>query len=1055
MAIFSGIATAISGAISAVSSFIGGLGVVGSFLLKTAVGVGVSLLAQSLAGKTKDPTFSINGTLQGGGDISRSFILGRTATAGSLVFVNTWGQDGDTPNAYLTQVIALSDMPIRGLAEVWVNGERVTLGGLTDRGYAVNEYPDSLWVKFYDGTQTTADSFLFTSVSNGNRWWNPDRIGRGVAYAIVTARVSKNMFSGVPSFKFVLEGMRLYDISRDSTQGGVGTHRYADPATWGGDGDFLPAVQIYNLLRGISYNGQWFYGLQNMAAARLPALAWIAQIEKHRAGTLESTGWVNTYRSGGEVQVDAPLTSAVEALLTACQGKISEVGGVYYLHSGAPDAPVIAFTDDDILSTEEQEFTPFLGLADTINGVSANYPSPQDGWVSKTAPPLYRIDLEAIDGNRRLMADVDLNFVPYAEQVQRLMRSALEEARRFRRHTIVLPPRFWAYATPGTVFSWTSERNGYVAKLMRLDGVADRANLDVMVDITEVDPADYDWNTNADFKPPVDGQIGVIRPTPQAIVDWFAEPATIKDAAGDDRRPAIRLTWDNSDGRLDDVIGIEYEVRLQATLEKVSEGRTDQPQVGSMLISQSLLPNESYVVRGRYIPGGDRPVLWSGFIPVTTPNVLLSDKDVFVDVDLSGVDQQLSWLYDNARSAKDRIQALIASQLELPVVAMEHSESIRRSLSLALGNARADYNEKIEIAVTETAAVGTKLEELTVSVNQNVASLTSQIQVAVDGTQAIATRVDGLEVSFNGSIASLTSQVIAVADANQALAGRVDEIEVEFGAATAGLSSDILVVANATSALATRTDTLTAALGGNSAQVRVKWEANAGPTGYDARFGIVTVVNDGSTRAASFMMDAPSSPSQPTRILMQADQILMYGTDPSSLKRPFVFQSGVLYLDDVRVNSLSALSSVLGNVDISNANIGTLTVGTSNIQPGAITRVDSNSRTDTGTFDVTVSHGQGSPTVRLDIASKLISGGTVNGKSQIVTQNITNGGEVSNFCIFNSTDDASGFRYVGSDIVLYTPSSGQSSTTFRVTVSGGPFLGSVDRTILIASTFKR
>lgn len=1032
MAIFSGIATAISGAISAVSSFIGGLGVVGSFLLKTAVGVGVSLLAQSLAGKPKDPTFSINGTLQGGGDISRSFILGRTATAGSLVFVNTWGQDGDTPNAYLTQVIALSDMPIRGLAEVWVNGERVTLGGLSERGYAVNEYPDSLWVKFYDGTQTTADSFLFTSVSNGNRWWNPDRIGRGVAYAIVTARVSKNMFSGVPSFKFVLEGMRLYDISRDSTQGGVGTHRYADPATWGGDGDFLPAVQIYNLLRGISYNGQWFYGLQNMAAARLPALAWIAQIEKHRAGTLESTGWVNTYRSGGEVQVEAPLTSAVETLLTACQGKISEVGGVYYLHSGAPDAPVIAFTDDDILSTEEQEFTPFLGLADTINGVSANYPSPQDGWVSKTAPPIYRTDLEAIDGNRRLMADVDLNFVPYAEQVQRLMRSALEEARRFRRHTIVLPPKFWAYATPGTVFSWTSERNGYIAKLMRLDGVADRANLDVMVDITEVDPADYDWSTDTDFKPPVDGQLGVIRPSPQAIVDWFAEPATIKDAAGDDRRPAIRLTWDNSDGRLDDVIGIEYEVRLQATLEKVSEGRTDQPQVGSMLISQSLLPNQSYVVRGRYIPGGDRPVLWSGFIPVITPNVLLSDKDVFVDVDLSGVDKQLSWLYDNARSAKDRIQALIASQLELPVVAMEHSESIRRSLSLALGNARADYNEKIEIAVSETAAVGTKLEELTVSVNQNVASLTSQVQVAVNGTQAVATRLDSVEVNFNGSIASLTSQIIAVADANQALAGRVDEIEVEFGAATAGLSNDILVVANATSALATRTDTLTAALGGNSAQVRVKWEASAGPTGYDARFGIVTVVNDGSTRAASFMMDAPSNPSLPTRILMQADQILMYGTDPSSLKRPFVFQGGVLYLDDVRVNSLSALSGELGNVNIENAIVGNLQVGTSNIASGAISDSFEISQFGSTPQSLVVNHGVGAPRIYLFYSSELVTANNqIGAQIRYDINNDTDGGVIGSIGSVNpgvNNNDivsASSFR-------VFVPPSGRTQTTFRI-----------------------
>ncbi len=923
MAIFS----LISSVVTAVSGFIGTLGAFGSLVLKTAVGVGLSLLAQSLAGKPKDPTFSINGTLQGGGDVPRSFIMGRTATAGSLVFVNTWGNDGDTPNAYLTQVIALSDLPVRGLAEVWVNGERATLGALTDRGYAVNGYADSLWIKFYDGTQTTADSFLFTSVSNGNRWWNPDRIGRGVAYAIVTARVSKNMFSGVPSFKFVLEGLRLYDISRDSTQGGVGPQRFANPSTWGGDGDFLPAVQIYNLLRGITYNGQWFYGLQNMAAARLPAAAWVAQIEKHRAGIQESTGWVNTYRSGGEIQVDAPLTSAVEALLTACQGRISEVGGVYYLHSGAPDAPVIAFTDDDILSTEEQEFTPFLGLADTINGVSANYPSPADGWVTKTAPPLYRTDLEAVDGNRRLMADVDLNFVPYPEQVQRLMKSALEEARRFRRHTIVLPPKFWAYATPGAVFSWTSERNGYIAKLMRIDGVADRANLDVMIDITEVDPADYNWSSNTEFKPPVDGQLGVIRPTPQPIIEWYAEPATVKDSTGQDRRPAIRITWDNSDGRLVDVIGIEYEVRLQATLERVTEGRTDQPQVGSMLISQGLLPNESYVVRGRYIPGGDRPVLWSGFIPVITPNVLLSDADVYIDIDLSGVDQQLAWLFDNARTSRDRIQALITAQLEMPVAAMERSEQIRRDLSLALGNARADYREKIEIAAGETAAVGTKLEDLTVSVGQNVASLTSQIKVAVDSTQAVATRVDTLEVSFNDATASLTTQIIAVADANQALAGRVDQIQVDFGAATASLAEDILVVANATEALATRTQSLSAALGGNTAQVNLKWEASAGPSGYAARYGITAAVNDGTFRAASLLLDVPANTSSPTRVLIRAGQFLVFSDDLASAKQPLVFQNGELTLNVANIGTVNSgiINSLNGKMTI-NLNNGTMVI---------------------------------------------------------------------------------------------------------------------------------
>ncbi|MRG64572.1 DUF1983 domain-containing protein [Rhizobium pusense] len=932
MAIF----TAIASVFTAVGSFIGGLGAVGAFLLKTAVGLGVSLLAQSLAGKPKDPTFSINGTLQGGGDVARSFIMGRTATAGSLVFVNTWGQDGDTPNAYLTQVIALSDLPVRGLAEVWVNGELVTLGGLTDRGYAVNEYPDSLWVKFYDGTQTTADSFLFTSVSNGNRWWNPDRIGRGVAYAIVTARVSKNMFSGVPSFKFVLEGLRLYDISRDSTQGGVGPQRFADPATWGGDGDFLPAVQIYNLLRGITYNGQWFYGLQNLSSSRLPAAAWIAQIEKHRAGTLESTGWVNTYRSGGEIQVDAPLTSAVEALLTACQGRISEVGGVYYLHSGAPDAPVIAFTDDDILSTEEQEFTPFLGLADTINGVSANYPSPADGWVAKTAPPLYRTDLEAIDGNRRLMADVDLNFVPYPEQVQRLMKSALEEARRFRRHTVVLPPKFWAYATPGTVFSWTSERNGYIAKLMRLDGVADRANLDVMIDITEVDPSDYDWSSDTEFKSPVDGQLGVIRPTPQPIVDWFAEPATVKDSSGEDRRPAIRLTWDNSDGRLDDVIGIEYEVRLQATLEKVSEGRTDQPQVGSMLISQSLLPAESYVVRGRYIPGGDRPVLWSGFIPVITPNILLSDKDVFVDIDLSGVEEALGWLRNSTRTAQDAIDGLIAAQMELATVAYKDTRKLARELSVELGAARAEYREDIQLAVNETMAVAGKVE------------------------------------------------------------------------------------------------TLTAALGGSSAFVNVAWAAIAAPSGYAARYGVTAAVNDGAYRAASLLLDVPANPALPTRVIVQAGQFVVASDDGATIKRPFTVQDGVLYANDIRANTLSAFSAVLGNVDISSAYIGTLTVGTSNIAEGAIT----------GAFTVsgesfTVSHGSGAPNILLLWKTRGTMSTTVDPPGlATATMRLLESGNVIDVA-HSSSVQGGATAYVNSS-VNYRPPSGRTQTTFSMDSIGGP-----------------
>ena len=89
------------------------------------------------------------------------------------------------------------------------------------------------------------------------------------------------------SGKFALSGIPLYDPTQDDTNGGSGSHRYSDPTTWGGDGDQLPAVQAYNLLRGIRYKGAWLYGLQAMTGqARLPAANWNAQINKCRAGTV-------------------------------------------------------------------------------------------------------------------------------------------------------------------------------------------------------------------------------------------------------------------------------------------------------------------------------------------------------------------------------------------------------------------------------------------------------------------------------------------------------------------------------------------------------------------------------------------------------------------------------------------------------------------------------------------------------------------------------------------------------------------------------------------------
>jgi hypothetical protein len=823
--IFGAIAGLFTKAATAVTSFIGGLGTIGSFVLKTAVGVGTSLLGQALAGKPAEQKFSVTTELQAGGDLPRSIIFGYTATAGSLQYANTWGRLGETDNAFLTQVIQLADYPVRDLVELWVNGERCTIGETPhpEYGFPVTEYfkdgHDNLWIRFYDGTQTAADPFLVSRVSSANRPYSDKRVGRGIPYVVVTSLVTKNLFSGIPSFRFGLHGAKLYDPSRDSTVGGVGSHRWGDPSTWGGDGDFLPAVQLYNLLRGIRYGGEWLYGLQNIAAGQLPAAQWIGQIEKCRAGIESADGIVPTYRSGGEVEVNVALGDAIDAFLTTCQGRVSEIGGVYKLHLGAPDTPVMSLTDDDILSTEEQSFTPFFGLADTINGVSARYPSPADGWNMKVAPPLYRADLEALAGNRRLMADVSLDFVPYAEQVQRLMKSALEEAQRARRHTFVLPPAFWPLE-PGEYIPWSSRRNGYIDKIFRVEGVVDRANLDVMVDLTEVDPAAYGWNPGADFKPPVSGSLGPVRPTPQVIVDWFAQAWQINDASGTGRRPAIRLSWD---GNQPDVEAVAFEVALAETLEVIYRGRTDEPEAGAIVVSQGLLPNENYLVRGRYVPLSDRETVFSGWLPVTTPDIRLTDLDVFLPGMLEDISEAVADLLDwgnnplsplvpladgVARNAADILAESAARVAEAQALA----DDLQTESAARLAEVAAERSERLADTRSSASSVRDLVETLDKALLQQADIL------LVQKTESLSIRQE-LHVEVDGARAFTRDQIDVAVGPNSAVAERFSTTEAaiatEAAARQAAITSVQTAFASADQVEATARQSLAAQLRGS------------------------------------------------------------------------------------------------------------------------------------------------------------------------------------------------------------------------------------------------
>ena len=605
----------------------------GSFLTTTIVGklltsVAMSALSQALQSKPSSQPPGIKTTAtQAGGTNPCQFILGRYATGGYAVApAMSHGDVGRTPNAYLTYVIQVSDIPVSALNGIIIDGIPCTLGATAHADYGLpvqGDFLDRAWVKFYTGTQTAADPMLLAKYGTyPERPWTSDMVGTGIAYAIVTFQYDREVFDSLPVVRFVVDGAKLYDPRKDSTVGGSGAHRWANPATW----EFTqnPVVQIYNIMRGITLPEGSVWG-GRFAAADLPLVNWFAAMNVCDATVTEGGATVARFRAGLEVSVGDEPAQIIEELLKACSGQIVDMGGTWKIRAGGPGLPVLFVTDEDVIATRPEDFDPFPGLSETYNGITATYPEPQSLWEAKEAAPIYNSAWETEDGGRRLVANLQFAAVTSHRQARNLMRSAIKDHRRMRRHNLTLAP-FAMGLEPLDVVAWTSARNGYAEKAFELGQVVDDLGAGITVPqlaLREVDPTDFDPNLldNAPLSLPP-GR--VVRPAAQTVPGFAVEAVTLQDAGGSDRRPALRLTW-TADG-LADVEAIEWEVRRTGTTALVNDGSTTNVASGKRTISAGILPATAYQVRARFVVGRARA--WTAWVGVTSPDVRLTVADL-------------------------------------------------------------------------------------------------------------------------------------------------------------------------------------------------------------------------------------------------------------------------------------------------------------------------------------------------------------------------------------------------------------------------------------------
>lgn len=755
------------------------LGWIIQLVLSLVVSVGLSLLKQAQRQTPPDqPQPGVRGSLQVGGDTPLSFIAGRYATGGHLEYAGTWGNAGKTPNAYFTKVISLSDLPIQSLTAIYINGERCTvLWGETEtaQGWPVAEYRvggvDHVWLRFYDGTQTVASAFMVSKFGSSSRPWGSDRIGRGVAYVEVTALVNRELFPGFPDYRFEVDGIDLYDMRLDGTAGGTGSQRDDDQATWAFSDNVVAFIST--IQKGLYFDGQWVWGLQDaVPTGRQPYANWKRALDYcDDLIELDGGGTEKRFCFGAEISVDQQPIDVIENLLKSCSGRMAEVGGAYKIVAGDPGEPVYSFTDDDVIISVGQRFDPFPGLQETQNAITATYPEPSEAWNMKEAPPRYSSALEAEDDGRRLPAHVKYEYVSSGTQVQRLMKSAIDEARRFRSHSHTMPPEFWEIE-PLDVVAWSSVENGYDTKRFLYVGGDDLPDGDQVVVLKETDPADFEWTPEIDEFPFSLGSIVSERPPAQLATGFSVIGVAIYDDNAKAKIATLRIGIDNS---LDDVRATLVKARLKSTgvVVYTTEFPYEKGGADTYNLPIALFPLTAYEAQGKYIPFSARETTASSWLEATTPLVESGLVDGSVGLDqlndeLKAINGVLAGdgpgtLAGALAAIEERIARLAASGETAQANEVRNSKLIKKRVGGAIAAVIKEEAARIE---GDTASAEALVEVATQIENDILAGGLMKIQGTVSGS--------GETASSSIAFKSTASVHDALADAGLYLKAEAD-----------------------------------------------------------------------------------------------------------------------------------------------------------------------------------------------------------------------------------------------------------------------------------------
>lgn len=331
----------------------------------------------------------------------RRGIYGRAMVSGPLMFIGETGTDRE----WLYLVIAVCGHVTDGCELVKLDDEVVW----KEQGGLVNKYKNHVKLKYFNGTQTAADSEL---VSKFNSWTN-QHIGKGISYLRIAIKADQDIFpSGIPNIKMLIRGKPVFD-PRDVTQS------RDNPASWKYTDNWALCCLDYAMLEsGVGATDEEIDLDSFIAAANL----------SDEFVEYQATKFEKRYTLNGTWMADQTPQSIMESLLSAGSGKLVFTHGVYSLFAGAYYGPATLTLDDDGLR-DDMSLTPFTERADICNAVRGTFVDPNNFWQSVDFPPVENAFYREKDKGEYIDHDIDLEMVISPWTAQRLAKLHLEQSR--------------------------------------------------------------------------------------------------------------------------------------------------------------------------------------------------------------------------------------------------------------------------------------------------------------------------------------------------------------------------------------------------------------------------------------------------------------------------------------------------------------------------------------------------------------------------------------------------------------------------------------------------